>query len=371
MKGVFPLKNISGLLDRFRLPEGPRSAEPFGNGHINSTFLITVAGVKQQYILQRINSYVFIRPREVMSNMLHITEYLRARIREEGGDPERETIRLIPSVSGEAWVEDEEGEVWRVMLRVPDTVSPELPDDLGVLEECGRAFGCFTRRLRDFPAASLYETIHAFHDTPARLRQLEDAASADACGRLKDVAAEMAFAREREAETRVLVDALAAGRLPLRVAHNDTKVNNVLLDRTTGKAVCVVDLDTVMPGLLAYDFGDAIRVGACSAEEDEPDLSRVHLEMPKFRAFAVGFLRELRGLLSGEELMSLEAGARLMTLENGLRFLADHLNGDKYYKIHRPGQNLDRARVQFTLLREMEARQDEMRETLRELYTNE
>ena len=362
------MENILQLAGRFALPGGGKKIEPFGNGHINKTYLITVDGVKEQYILQWINSYVFVRPREVMENMLHITEHLQKRIREEGGDPDRETIRLIPSVTGEPWVEDEEGEVWRVMLYVPDTVSPQHPDDLPVLEECGEAFGCFSRRLKDFPASSLYETIVDFHNTPVRLQQLEDAATADPCGRLKDVAEEMAFARAREAETRVLTEAYAAGKLPLRVTHNDTKVNNVLLDRETGKAVCVIDLDTVMPGLLAYDFGDAIRIGACSAEEDERDLSKVYLELPKAEAFARGFLKELKGELSEEEVQSLEAGARLMTFECGMRFLADHLNGDKYFRIHRLGQNLDRARAQFALLADMEKHQEEMREMLMRLY---
>ena len=327
------------LLESFELPGGKRTAAPFGNGHINSTFLITIEGAAEKYILQRINSYVFVRPKEVMENMIHITEYLQERIREEGGDPDRETIRLVRSVSGEPWVQDEEGEIWRVMLCVPDAVSPELPDDPGILEECGKAFGCFARRLKDYPAASLHETIRAFHNTPERLRQLEEAAAADSCGRLKDVAEEMAFAEAREAETRVLVEKHAAGKLPLRVTHNDTKVNNVLLDRKTGKAVCVVDLDTVMPGLLAYDFR--------------------------------GFLGEMKGAMDEEELLSLEAGARLMTFECGMRFLADHLNGDKYFKIHRPGQNLDRARAQFALLADMEKHQKEMTDMLRELYAGE
>ena len=325
---------------------------PFGNGHINNTYLITIDGVKERYILQRINSYVFIRPQEVMENMLHITEYLQERISAEGGDPDRATIRLVPSVTGEPWVKDEKGEVWRVMLCVPDTVSPQHPDDLHVLEECGKAFGCFSRRLNHFPAATLHETIIAFHDTPNRLRQLEDAISADPCGRVKDVAEEIAFARAREAETRILLEAHAAGKLPLRVTHNDTKVNNVLLDRDTGKAVCVIDLDTVMPG----------------PEEDERDLEKVRLELPKAEAFARGFLGELKGALSEEEVLSLEAGARLMTFENGMRFLADHLNGDKYFRIHRPGQNLDRARTQFALLADMEKHQEEMRAMLMGIY---
>ena len=360
--------DLQTLLNVFALPAGKREIVPFGNGHINSTFLVTVEGCRERYILQRINSYVFTRPRDVMTNMLGITEYLQERIREEHGDPDRETVRLIPTLSGDSCAEDPEGEIWRVMLCVPDTVSPQHPDSPEVLEECGLAFGRFARRLKDYPAASLHETIPDFHNTPVRLRQLEEAAAADACSRLKDVADEMAFARAREAETRVLTDALAAGRLPLRVTHNDTKVNNVLLDRETGKAVCVVDLDTVMPGLLAYDFGDAIRVGACSAEEDERDLSRVSLVLPRAEAYARGFLAELKGVLSREELLSLEAGARLMTFECGMRFLADYLKGDLYFRIHRPGQNLDRARTQFTLLADMERRRKEMTEMLLDLH---
>lgn len=362
------MKNYPEILDAFALPDGERTAVPFGNGHINSTFMVRIAGTDKQYILQRINSYVFIHPKDVMENIRHVTEFLRGKIAEAGGNPNRETITLVPARTGEACAEDAEGQVWRVMLFVPDTFSPELPDNLDILEECGGAFGRFARLLDDFPASSLHETIHAFHDTPARLSQLEDAARQDPCGRLKNVQEEMAFARGCAAETRVLTDALAAGKLPLRVTHNDTKVNNVLLDRNTEKAVCVIDLDTVMPGLLAYDFGDAIRVGACSAAEDEQNLDLIHLEMPKYRAFARGFLSQLKGMLSRDELLSLEAGARIMTLENGLRFLADHLNGDVYFKIHRPGQNLDRARAQFALFRDMEKHSAEMKAILLELY---
>ena len=356
------------ILNAFALPEGERTAVPFGNGHINNTFLIRITGTEKQYILQRINSYVFIHPIEVMENMQHVTDYLREKISGEGGNPERETLSLIPALNGKSYAEDAEGQIWRVLLFVPDTFSPELPDDLNVLEECGSAFGRFARLLNDFPAASLHETIRAFHDTPARLRQLEDAAKQDPCNRLKDVTEEISFARSHAAETRILTDALASGTLPLRVTHNDTKVNNVLLDKNTGKAVCVIDLDTVMPGLLAYDFGDAIRVGACSAAEDEQNLDLIHLELPKYRAFTRGFLSQLKGMLSREELLSLEAGARLMTLENGLRFLTDHLNGDVYFKIHRPNQNLDRARAQFALFLDMEKHCEEMKSILLELH---
>lgn len=365
------MERILSLLDSFDLPRGRRTAVPFGNGHINSTFLVTVEGAGDRYILQRINSYVFPRPEEVMENMLRVTEYLQERIREEGGDPDRETIRLVPALNGKAWATDAEGQVWRVMLCVPDTLSPENPEDPAILEECGKAFGVFSRRLRHFPAGQLHETIRGFHDTPSRFRQLEEAAAADACGRLKDAGAEMDFARAREADARILAEGQAGGRLPLRVTHNDTKVNNVLLDRKTGKAVCVVDLDTVMPGLAAYDFGDAVRAGACSTAEDEPDASGTRLVLPRFEAFARGFLREMRTDLSREELMSLEAGARLMTFECGMRFLADHLDGDRYFRIRRPGQNLDRARVQFALVRDMERHRQEMTDILERLYGEE
>ena len=228
------MDKILSLSERFALPAGEKTAVPFGNGHINNTYLITIDGVKERYILQRINSYVFIRPQEVMENMLHITEYLQERISAEGGDPDRETIRLVPSVTGEPWVKDEKGEVWRVMLCVPDTVSPQHPDDLHVLEECGKAFGCFSRRLNHFPAATLHETIIAFHDTPNRLRQLEDAISADPCGRVKDVAEEIAFARAREAETRILVEAHAAGYAqPVAVIDLDRRQGSAVGERTS------------------------------------------------------------------------------------------------------------------------------------------
>ena len=364
------MENHLVILNSFVLPEGEKTVLPFGNGHINNTFLIRIAGSDRQFILQRINSYVFNHPLEVMENMQHVTAFLREKIAEEGGNPDRETLSLVPSRNGGVCTEDAEGQIWRILLFVPDTFSPELPDDLNILEECGSAFGRFARLLNDYPASSLYETIRAFHDTPARLSQLEDAVQNDPCGRVKDVSEEISFARSLAAETRLLTEALAAGKLPLRVTHNDTKVNNVLLDKKTGKAVCVIDLDTVMPGLLAYDFGDAIRVGACSAEEDERVLDKIHLVLPKFVAFARGFLSELKGMLSEDELLSLEAGARLMTLENGLRFLTDHLNGDVYFRIHRSGQNLDRARAQFALFRDMGIHRTEMREILRELYNS-
>lgn len=359
--------NLDAMVSAFAYPEGKKTAEPFGNGHINDTFLVSVEGAEDRYILQRINDYVFVKPPEVMENIHRVTGFLRGKIEAEGGDPRRETLLLIPARDGALFVTDEEGSVWRSFLCVPDTVSPDLPDSHEMLEECGRAFGLFSRRLLDYPADTLHETIVGFHDTPHRMVQLEDAARRNAAGKLDAVEAELAFARERGPETAVLLDQLRQGVLPLRVTHNDTKVNNILIDKHTGKAVCVVDLDTVMPGLLAFDFGDAIRVGASTAAEDERDLSRVHLDLDKAEAFARGYLRELGPVLDKAEILSLAKGAWMMTFENGIRFLADHLNGDVYFKIHRPDQNLDRARAQFALAREMEQQMPRMEQMLLKL----
>ena len=355
------------ILNAFELPEGKKTAVPYGNGHINDTYLVTAEGADTRYILQRINGYVFPKPVEVMKNMCHVTDYLREQIRKENGDPLRETLTLIPAKDGQYWATDSEGSVWRADLCVPDTETPEMTDTPEMLEECGRVFGLFSRRLLQFPADSLYETIVGFHDTPSRVRQLEDSVQRNAAGKLDLVQKELDFARERSSRTSLLVDQLREGVLPLRVTHNDTKVNNVLFDRTSGKAICVVDLDTVMPGLLAYDFGDAIRVGASTAEEDERDLSKVSMDLERYEAFARGYLQELGSVLNREEVLSLATGAWMMTLENGLRFLADHLNGDVYFKIHRPDQNLDRARAQFALAADMEKKKDLMEQILLKL----
>ena len=356
--------NLEAMMGAYAFPEGSADAVPYGNGHINDTFLVSIGGREDRYILQRINGYVFKRPEVVMENIHNVTSFLSRKIVAEGGDPRRETLTLIPTRDGSNYVVDEEGSAWRCYLCVPDTVSPELPDAPEMLEECGLVFGLFSRRLLDFPAETLHETIAGFHDTPNRIRQLEEAAKGNIAGRLKTVEAEMAFAMERAKRTRGLLEKCREGKLPIRVTHNDTKVNNVLLDRETGKAVCVVDLDTVMPGLLAYDFGDAIRVGANTAAEDERDLSLVRLDLDKAEAFARGFLAELGPVLGREELLSLAEGAWMMTFECGIRFLADHLNGDVYFKIHRENHNLDRARTQFALAREIERRKPEMEKLL-------
>ena len=345
----------------FQLPAGEIRAELFGNGHINHTYVITVQGREERYILQWINQHVFHHPDQVQENILRVTSHLRGKIAAEGGDPARETMQVVPAKDGKPYCLDAEGNWWRIFPFVEGTYSQDLPDTPEVFEKCGRAFGRFQRRLNDFPAETLHETIPRFHHTPGRLAQLEEAARRDVKGRLGEVGPELDFCLKRADWVGRLTDGLAAGELPLRVTHNDTKLNNVLLDRETGEAVCVVDLDTVMPGLIAYDFGEAIRTGACTAPEDERDLSRIDLSLPLVRAYARGFLEETGAELTPAEIASLPWGARMMALENGMRFLTDYLEGDHYFAIHRPGHNLDRARAQLKLLERMEARWDDLR----------
>ena len=354
---------------RFALPQGEITAAPYGNGHINDTLCVCVKTPEgmRRYIMQRVNRYVFKQPEDVIANIARVTEYLRGIIVAEGGDPERETLTLVPTVDGKPFAYDEDGELWRMYLFIEGTISRDLPDTPELFALSGAAFGRFQRQMGGFPAASLVESIPDFHNTPARYAQLMDAVARNEAGRLDEVGEELAFCRKYEREVHTLLDALAAGEIPLRVTHNDTKLNNVLLDAQTGRGVCVIDLDTVMPGLAAYDFGDSIRFGANTAEEDEQDLSKVSLSLPMFEAFARGFLSEAGQVMGRREIELLPMGAKLMTLECGMRFLADYLNGDKYFRIHRPGHNLDRAHTQFALVRSMEENWDAMQEIVRKI----
>ena len=362
-------EQIQKVIRSFVLPQGEIEAAPFGNGHINDTLCVTVHADKgdQQFVLQHVNQYVFKKPVEVIENIEKVTAYLSSVIRAEGGDPVRGTLTLVSAKDGRNYVIDGDGELWRMYLMVGGTKSVDLPDTPELLRLCGSAFGRFQQQLGSFDASMLHETIVDFHYTPARYQQLMDAIERNEVGRLDSVQAEVAFCRQYEREVHTLTDALKNGEIPLRVTHNDTKINNVLLDETTGEGVCVVDLDTVMPGLAAYDFGDAIRAGAGTAAEDEPDASKMTLNAGMFRAFAEGFLSECGAALNAREKELLPMGAKLMTLECGMRFLADHLNGDKYFKVHRENHNLDRARTQFALVRSMEAQWDELQKIISDI----
>lgn len=329
--------------------------EVMPGGHINDTFL---AG--GQWVLQRINHFVFPHPEHIMENMVGVTQYLRERVTARGGDPDREILQVVPTTGNTPIYCDEQGNFWRCTRNIPGAVSYETPDSPAMLREAGRAFGDFQAMLNGYPADSLHEIIPDFHNTPVRIRQLEDAAAADSQGRLAQVQAEMDFALSRREHAGLLTRLLAEGKLPLRVTHNDTKMSNILFDQATNRAVCVIDLDTVMPGLTAYDFGDSIRAGASTAAEDETDLSKVRFDLDLYRAYTQGFLSAAGEALTSTELDTLPDGAWTMTYEVGIRFLADYLNGDVYFRTSHPQQNLDRARNQFHLVKQMEAQREEM-----------
>ena len=342
-------------------------AERFGAGHINDTFAVWAADRSKRWILQRINTDTFTDPAGLMENVTGVTAYLRRQIIERGGDPDRETLNVIPTLDGKPYYTDTEGGAWRAYIFVEGTVCLQKVENERDFYTAAETFGNFQNQLAGYPAATLHETIARFHDTPNRYANFEKALAADVMGRAKDVGPEIAFIRAREADCRVLVDQLAAGVLPLRVTHNDTKLNNVLIDQDTGKGICVIDLDTVMPGLSAYDFGDSIRFGANDCAEDEPDQSKVHFSLHLYKVFAEGYLAAAGSAMTEAERRSLPWGAKLMTLECGIRFLTDYLEGDHYFKISRPDQNLDRARTQFTLVQGMEREFDAMTQLALEL----
>lgn len=345
---------------------------PYGNGHINDTFLLVYEipeGVKKRYILQRMNHDIFRKPQELMENIVNVTEYLRKMIISQGGEPERETLNVVKTRDGKSNYRDSGGNYWRMFLFIERTVCLEKVESAKDFYDSAVAFGNFQRMFADYPAETLHETIPNFHHTPSRFRAFQKAVQEDKLGRAALVREEIAFAMEREKDTPVLTDLLAAGQLPLRVTHNDTKLNNILFDEESRKALCIIDLDTVMPGLSHYDFGDSIRFGASTGEEDERDLEKIELDLSLYEAFTKGYLEGCGGRLTDKEIETLPMGAKLMTYECGIRFLADYLEGDVYFKIHRDGHNLDRARTQFKLVADMEAKWDDMR-AIGEKYKN-
>ena len=330
----------------------------YGSGHINDTFCVhTQPGEDpcRRFILQRISAAAFHHPDQVMANIASVTAFLRRAIAEAGGDPNRETMTVLPTREGRSFYTDSEGGAWRVYPFIENTVCLQAAETPELFAASARTFGRFQRMLKDYPADTLYETIPRFHDTEDRLAKLKAAVEADVMGRVKDVQPELDFVRKREADCSVALQALRDGKLPLRVTHNDTKLNNVLIDRDSGEGICVIDLDTVMPGLSINDFGDSIRFGANHSAEDERDLSKVSFDLSLYEVYTQGFLEGAGGALTPAELDYLPWGAKLMTLECGIRFLTDYLDGDHYFRIHREGQNLDRCRTQFKLVADMEA----------------
>lgn len=338
------------------------SVESYGNGHINDTY---IANSEPKYILQRINSAIFKNPEQVMSNIVGVTEFLREKIIAAGGDPDRETLNVISTVDGKSFYESEDGNFFRMYKYVENALGYEKVESPEQFYQAARAFGRFQNMLADYPAEKLFETIPRFHDTEKRFADFEEAVANDLAGRKALVKDEIEFVLSRKADASVVLNGIKAGDIPLRVTHNDTKLNNVLLDSRTGEGVCVIDLDTVMPGSLLYDYGDALRFGASSGAEDEIDLDKIYFDLELFEAFTKGFIEEVRDSLTPAEIELLPFSAKLLTYECGMRFLGDYLNGDTYFKIHREHHNLDRARTQFKLVADIESKLDEMKKIVK------
>ena len=332
---------------------------PWGSGHINDTFLLTYQIGKMgrlKVILQRMNQTVFPKPAEVMENIVGVTSFLRKKIEDSGGDPIRETLNVIPAKDGLPYYVDEKGEFWRAYIFIADASCFDAVKEKEDFYQSALAFGRFQNLLSDYPAETLHETIEKFHDTGNRFELLKQAVEEDKMGRADSVEKEIQFILDRKADAYFFTELLRKKELPLRVTHNDTKLNNVMIDHVTKKGICVIDLDTVMPGLAVFDFGDSIRFGASTAMEDERDLSKVSCSMELFESYTKGFLEGCGGKLTSKETELLPMGAKVMTLECGIRFLTDYLQGDTYFKIHREGHNLDRCRTQLKLVKDMEAK---------------
>ncbi len=345
----------------FQFSGEPVFIERFGHGHINETYAVYFKFEYSRpirYIMQKINTLVFRTPDKLMENIVSVTEYLRGKVAAAGGNPAREVLTVVPAKDGGFMAQDASGDYWRAYVFVEDATSYQTVERPELFYQSARAFGRFQRLLDSYPAEKLHETIPDFHNTPKRFADFCAATARDTTGRAAAVRKEIDFLMARESEYGHITNMLASGEIPLRVTHNDTKLNNVMIDNQTGEGVCVIDLDTVMPGSALYDFGDSIRFGTNPAGEDERDLSKVVFRMDLYRQYREGFLSEAN--LTAKEVANLRLGAKLMTLENAMRFLADHLNGDVYFRIQREGQNLDRARTQIKLAQEMEIQFNDM-----------
>lgn len=349
--------------EKFSILGKVEGLEVFGNGHINDTYLVVCRmedGMSRRYILQHMNGEIFKNIQGLMENIVNVTAFLKKKIIAVGGDPMRETLTIIPTRDGRNYLENEDGSSFRMLAFIEDTFCLDAVRNTQDFYNSAVAFGNFQYSLSDYPAETLCETIPNFHNTVSRLADFKKAVEEDVCGRRKIVEKEIQFILDREADCHVICDAIASGEIPLRVTHNDTKLNNIMIDNRTGKGICVIDLDTVMPGSALYDYGDSIRFGASTGAEDEQNLDLVSCDMELFEAYTKGFLEGCRGSLTKTEIQMLPMGAKVITLEQGMRFLTDYLQNDVYYKIQRENHNLDRARTQLKLVADMEEKWDQM-----------
>jgi hypothetical protein len=357
-----PLPELDRICAAFDCPGVWVSSCPIPSGHINDTYCSEFddGGRRTKYVNQRINHLVFREPELLMENIERVTRFARERIVASGGDPERETLTIVPTREGRSFHRTPEGTYWRMFRYIGGARTYDRVEDIRHVYSASKAFGNFQKMLARLPGGRLHETIPNFHHTRRRFEAFREALEHDPVGRSAGIGPEIAFVLAREKDTGIVVDGLASGLIPERVTHNDTKLNNVMIDDRTGEGVCVIDLDTVMPGSVLYDFGDSVRLGAATAGEDERDLAKVGFDLAMFDRLAAGYLDAARDFLVPAETERLAFSGKLLTLECGIRFLTDHLKGDVYFKIHREGHNLDRARTQFKMVSEMERRMDEM-----------
>ena len=349
-------KELVKVIENFDIEE--IDIQRYGSGHINDTYVVTQNGVKM--LLQRLNTNIFKNPEGVMDNIVNVTAHLRNKIAAAGGDPERETMTVINAADGKPYFITDSGKFFRMYKFIENNLSVDKAQSTEQMTSAAETLGKFYHMLDDYPADTLSVAIPKFHDTRNYYNRLMGAIENNAAGRVDSVQAEIKFVKDHEFLADILNNGLADGSIPLRVTHNDTKLNNILFDAATGKGLCVIDLDTVMPGSLLYDFGDAMRFGAASGPEDEKDLSKIWFDLDMFEAFTKGFASEMKDTLTEGEIANLVNSVKILTFECGMRFLEDHINGDTYFKIHRENHNIDRARTQFKLVADMEVKTAEM-----------
>ena len=351
-------EKIREIFSKFDVKDTLVDIAPYGDGHINDTYRVTCENSK--YTLQQLNHKVFKEPEHVMHNIRMVTEHLADKIRAQGGDPMRETLNIIRTKDGNTHYFDGEQGFYRLFYFVDGAKSYPKVETPVHFYNAARAFGRFQKMLDDFPAGELYETIPNFHNTVSRFYDFLKAVGNDVAGRRAFIEKEIEFVLARRNVCSVVLDGIEDGSIPMRVTHNDTKYDNILIDDTTGEALCIIDLDTVMPGSMLYDYGDSLRFGTNNGLEDDKDRDNVFCRLDLFEEFTRGYLEELGGKLTEREIELMPLSGQLITFECGMRFLTDFLNGDVYFKVHRPNHNLDRARAQFKLVESMEEQYDEM-----------
>lgn len=353
---------IKNVLSNFCFQGQYNSVSEVTSGNINTTYLLEYHDDAQPYlyILQHINTYVFKNPHEVISNISAVTNHLREALRRNNVDTARRVLELIPTRDGGNLHQDREGDVWRAYTYIDNAKALDVVNSADEMEQVGRGFGVFQKLLYDFPAQKLFCPIPNFHHTLKRFYTFVRSVDEDRAGRVRYLDKEIEFMFDRRRMMGSIVKMLDEGVIPYRVTHNDTKSNNVMLDNLTGEAICVIDLDTVMAGSALYDYGDAVRFGASTAAEDEPDVSKIALDMAKTEAFTKGFIEETNGFLTKEELLNLPLGIKVLTCELAMRFLTDYIDGDVYFKVNSPEHNLIRARAQMALLLDIERREADL-----------